>query len=94
MARAIWNGVVLAESENYRVVKNSVYFPPDSINRQYLKPSEHHTVCPWNGVAYYFDLVVNGMELRDGAWYYPSPGKDSEAIRDHVVFWRGVRLVK
>ena len=34
--RAVWNGVVLAESDETKVVEGNHYFPPESINREYV----------------------------------------------------------
>jgi hypothetical protein len=64
MPKAIWNSVVLAESDKIIIVEGNHYFPPESINRQYFRPSETHTVCPWKGVASYYDLVVDGQVNR------------------------------
>ena len=33
-AKAIWNDVVLAESEVTEIVEGNHYFPPDSVNRE------------------------------------------------------------
>ena len=43
MPKASWNGVVLAESDACQVVEGNQYFPPDSIERAYLKESDAHT---------------------------------------------------
>lgn len=73
-------------------VTGNVYFPPDSLNRQYLQPSGHHTTCGWKGEASYHHVVVEGQENRDAAWYYPDPKPAAASIRDHVAFWRGVQV--
>ena len=92
MPKAIWNGVVLAESNNCKVVEGNQYFPSDSVNRQFLQPSETHTTCPWKGLASYYTIVVDGKENKDAAWYYPSPKNAAQQIKDHVAFWRGVKV--
>ncbi|MCG8379666.1 MAG: DUF427 domain-containing protein, partial [Proteobacteria bacterium] len=51
MGKAMWNGAVLAESENYETVEGNIYFPPDSINKDYFKDSDTHSTCPWKGEA-------------------------------------------
>ena len=95
MVRAIWNGVVLAESKKTEIVEGNHYFPPESINKAYFKDSISHTTCPWKGMASYYTLAVNGDSLRDGAWYYPNPRDAAKNIRDHVAFYRskGVTVV-
>ena len=92
MAKAIWNGVTLAESDRFEVVEGNIYFPPDTINRQYFKDSDTHTTCGWKGQASYFNIVVNGEVNTDAAWYYPIPKQAAENIKDYVAFWRGVRV--
>jgi uncharacterized protein (DUF427 family) len=92
MPRAVWNGAVLAESDNTVVVEGNHYFPPDSINKQYFKESDTHSTCPWKGVASYYSIEVDGQENRDAAWYYPNPKEKAQNIENHVAFWRGVKV--
>ncbi|MCC6601833.1 MAG: DUF427 domain-containing protein [Anaerolineae bacterium] len=93
MAKAIWNGVVLAESNQTVVVEGNHYFPASAINREYFKESSHHTTCHWKGVASYYTLEVNGQKNENAAWYYPTPSAKASQIKDHVAFWRGVQVL-
>lgn len=92
MPRAMWNGAVLAESDRCLVVEGNQYFPPDAIKREYLRPSDTHTVCGWKGTASYYDVVVDGQVNTDAAWYYPAPKDAAAQIAGYVAFWRGVRV--
>jgi uncharacterized protein (DUF427 family) len=92
MAKAIWNGAVVAESNNTVVVEGNHYFPPESINRQYFQESDNHTTCPWKGVASYYTLEVDGQLNKDAAWYYPSTKEKAKQIEGYVAFWRGVKV--
>ncbi|AGF51419.1 ssl3291 [Synechocystis sp. PCC 6803] len=92
MAKAIWNGVVLAESDQCEMVEGNYYFPPDSIHPQYFQPSNTHTVCGWKGTASYYTVVVDGQENPDAAWYYPDPKPRAENIKGYIAFWRGVKV--
>jgi uncharacterized protein (DUF427 family) len=92
MARAIWKGRVIAESDAYEVVEGNVYFPPGAVRRELLRPSATTTVCGWKGTASYYDLVVDGQENRDGAWFYAAPKAAAARIKDHVAFWHGVTV--
>ena len=60
MAKAIWNEQVLAESDSFETVEGNIYFPPDSINKEYFNDSDTHSTCFWKGTASYFDIEVNG----------------------------------
>ncbi|ATB27514.1 DUF427 domain-containing protein [Melittangium boletus] len=92
MARAMWNGQVLAESDTYEEVEGNVYFPREAVKRAALQDSGTHTTCPWKGVASYYDVVVDGQVNKDAAWYYPEPKDAARGIRDHVAFWKGVQV--
>ncbi|MCA9918070.1 MAG: DUF427 domain-containing protein [Anaerolineales bacterium] len=92
MAKAIWNGVVLAESPHTEMVEGNHYFPPNSLNREYFKESSHHTTCPWKGVASYYTIEVNGQKNENAAWFYPTPKAAAHNIKNHVAFWRGVQV--
>ena len=92
MARATWNGAVLAESDQCEIVEGNYYFPRTAVAPDYLRESATHTVCPWKGTASYFDVVVNGETNKDAAWYYPEPKDAARQIKNHVAFWRGVHV--
>ena len=94
MAKAIWEGVVLAESDHPVEVEGNQYFPPSSVRKEYLRPNDNHSVCPWKGTASYYDIVVQGKTNSGAAWYYPDPSKAARHIKDHVAFWRGVQIEK
>lgn len=92
MAKAIWKDTVLAESDKCVKVEGNHYFPVSSVKREYLRPSETHTTCPWKGKASYYTIEVNGERNADAAWYYPEPSAAAREIKDHIAFWRGVRV--
>jgi len=92
MAKATWNGVVLAESDKTEVVEGNQYFPAESIKREYFKETSTHSTCPWKGLASYYSIEVNGQENKDAAWYYPAPKDAAKQIKDHVAFWKGVQV--
>jgi uncharacterized protein (DUF427 family) len=92
MARAIWNGVVIAESDNTVIVEGNHYFPIDTVREGILRPSDTHTTCPWKGEASYYTLEVEGQTNRDAAWYYPEPKPAAKEITGRVAFWRGVKV--
>jgi uncharacterized protein (DUF427 family) len=90
--KAIWNGVVLAESDTTVVVEGNHYFPHDSIREEFFHPSDTHTICPWKGTASYYTLKVEGQQNPDAAWYYPQPKDAAKQIAGHVAFWKGVTV--
>lgn len=94
MAKAIWENTVLAESDRTIEVEGNQYFPPDAIRQEFLKPNDHHTTCPWKGLARYYDVEIDGKKNSSAAWYYPDPKPAAKQIKDYVAFWRGVRIEK
>lgn len=91
--KAIWNDQVIAQSDDTVVVEGNHYFPPDSIDQQYYQASDKTTFCPWKGTASYHHVVVNGETNSDAAWYYPEPKAKASNIKDHIAFWRGVKVI-
>jgi uncharacterized protein (DUF427 family) len=94
MVKAVWKDKIIAESDDYLVVEGNYYFPPDSINMEYLRESEVHTTCPLKGLASYYDIVVNGDINKEAAWYYPDPKPGASKIKNYVAFWKGVEFRK
>jgi len=92
MPRAVWNGTVIADSDDTVVVEGNHYFPPESIRWEHLQESARATVCPWKGRARYLTVVVDGKTNRDAAWQYPNPTPAARSIAGHIAFWRGVRI--
>ena len=92
MPRAVWNGGVIAESDDCIVVEGNQYFPPAAVKRDYLRDSATHTVCPWKGTASYYDVVVDGKTNKDAAWYYPQPKDAAKEITNYIAFWHGVTV--
>ena len=64
----MWNGQTLAESEKIQTVEGNVYFPEETVNRSFLKPSSTSSNCPWKGQARYYTVLVDGQENPDAAW--------------------------
>lgn len=92
MAKATWNGVIIADSNNCEVVEGNQYFPPDSIKKEYFQDSNTHTTCGWKGVANYYTLEVKGEINKDAAWYYPTPKPAAKNIEGYVAFQKGVKV--
>jgi uncharacterized protein (DUF427 family) len=94
MAKAIWNGAILASSDHCEIVEGNYYFPPESIHQEYFLESNTHTTCPWKGVASYYTVVVDEQVNKDAAWYYPNPQEKANNIKGYVAFWKGVQVDK
>lgn len=91
--KAIWKGTVVAESNDTVVVEGNHYFPAESVNKDFLLPSNTKTMCSWKGQASYHSLFVNGDANPDAAWYYPEPKDAAAEIKGRIAFWKGVQVV-
>ncbi len=92
MAKAIWKDQVIAESEAVEEVEGNLYFPPESVCRALLEPSEKRTHCPWKGEAHDYHIVVDDAYHVDAAWFYPDAKPAASRIKGYVAFWRGVTV--
>ena len=90
--QAIWNGAVIAESDDIVTVEGNAYFPADSLRPGTTRDSAHRTTCPWKGIAHYHDVVVGDAVNANAAWYYPDPKPKAASIKDRVAFWHGVTV--
>jgi uncharacterized protein (DUF427 family) len=90
--KAIWNGAIIAESNDTIVIENNQYFPPGAVKKEFLGSSDTHSLCPWKGQAAYFNIEVEGRVNKDAAWYYPQPKDAAKEIKDYIAFWKGVEV--
>ena len=94
MAKAIWNGVILAESDDIEIVEGNYYFPDQAIHKDFFQASITETFCHWKGTASYYNIVVNGETNKDAAWYYQEPYEKAKHIKNRVAFWKGVQIIE
>ncbi len=92
MTRAIWKGVVVAESDHTVVVEENHYFPTESLKSEYFRDSGAHTDCDWKGRVSYLDVVVDGEVNEKAAWYYLEPTAEAAHINGRVAFSKGVQV--
>ena len=90
--KAVWNGTVIAESDDTVVVEGNHYFPADSVKSQYLTMSPSNTSCPWKGTASYRHINVDGQLNSDAAWCYENPKQAAAEIAGRYAFWKGVQV--
>ena len=92
--KAIFNNTVIAESDETKIVENNHYFPQDSIRKEFFRPSNTHTSCPWKGKASYYNVEVDGKKSEDAAWYYPEASEAAKSIENYVAFWKDVKVTE
>ncbi len=97
--KAVLGGTVIAEApkEDLIAIEGNWYFPPESVNADFLEKSDTPYTCPWKGECQYFDVKDGDAVLPDRAWSYPTPyptafdrvGKD---FSNYVAFWKEVQV--
>ncbi len=90
--KAVWNNVIIAESDDTIVVEGNHYFPSDSVKKEYLRESDFSTMCGWKGMANYYTVSVDGKENKDSAWYYAEPNDAAKKIKGRIAFWNGIKI--
>lgn len=90
--KAIWNDVLIAESDQTIEIEGNQYFPPDSVKAEYIKKTDHHTTCPWKGEASYYTLIAGGKENLNAMWTYEEPKHAALQIKNYRAFWKGVKV--
>jgi uncharacterized protein (DUF427 family) len=90
--KAIWNGKVIAKSDDVEEIEGAYYFPVDSIKKEYFVESRTQSTCPWKGKASYLSIIVDGEMNEDAAWYYPTPNDFAIILKDRISFWKGVEI--
>ena len=92
--KAIFNHVIIAESDDTIVIEGNHYFPPSSLKNEYYVESSHQSTCPWKGLASYYTVKVNDQAEENAAWVYKEPLEAAKEIKNYVAFWKGVSVVE
>lgn len=97
--KAVWNGQVIAETakEDLIYIEQNWYFPPSSVNQEFLRKSPTPYTCPWKGECQYFDVGAGDNWSKDGAFSYPNPLPSAlervhKDFSNYVAFWQDVEV--
>ena len=90
--RVMWQSNVIAETRNaYRVLETAsppvFYVPPVDTDTSVLVESSGSSLCEWKGVARYWSLQHDNVQIDQVAWSYPEPFAEFVAMRDHYGFY-------
>ncbi len=87
--QAVFNGHVIARSDQTVVIEGNRYFPPSSVEFRYLQRSWFRSLCYWKGIASYYNVDTGDARDPHGAWTYRHPTPFARRIKGHVAFWPG-----
>jgi uncharacterized protein (DUF427 family) len=94
MTKAIFDGVVIAESDDVKRVEGMSYFPITDVDTDQLLDSPTTSRCFWKGKASYFHVQGNDDVAQNGAFTYRKPWPlAKKLVTDRVAFWQGVEIV-
>jgi len=93
MAKVIWNGTVIAESDKTIQMEGKKYFPHTAVKGNFFIESEKHSVCPVKGKANFYHIEVNGKRVNNGAYYFPNPNPKVKAIQNYIGFGDDFRVL-
>ncbi len=89
----MFDGRVIAESDDVKVVEGMVYFPLDSVRQDLLVDSPITSRCFWKGKARYWHVQGEADIAQNAAFAYERPWPlAKKLVTDRVAFWRGVEV--
>ena len=88
----IVNNKTIAKTNNaFRIIETShpptYYFPPSDVNINLLKKNKNNSFCEWKGTANYLDLYMGKIKIFDIGWFYKSPKKNFQPIKEYISFY-------
>ncbi len=91
----MFNGEVIAESDDVKVVEGMTYFPLDSVRRELLVESPVTSRCFWKGKATYWHVQGQDDVAQNAAFTYERPWPlAKKLVTDRMAFWHGVEVTR
>ena len=88
MIRAIYHGVVVAESNDATQIDGYTYFPRSAVKMQLLQESDFSTRCPAKGEARYWHVQDGNEHQRmNAAFSYEEVKPDFEHMKGWIGFY-------
>ncbi|HZU90341.1 MAG TPA: DUF427 domain-containing protein [Stellaceae bacterium] len=94
--KVVFAGVTIADSNHALRVEETGhapvhYVPEGDVRMDLLRPTEHHTRCPYKGEASYWTIEVpadGGVRRSENAvWAYPKPYDEVEGLAGYYAFY-------
>jgi uncharacterized protein (DUF427 family) len=86
--KALWQGQVIADSDQTIEVGGYHYFPRESVRMDLLRPADKtqsDLACP-NGVRFY-DVEQAASRSERAAWSYEAPRASMKQVDHYIGFW-------
>ncbi len=90
--RALFNGHVIADTNDALVLQEAsyapvVYFPREDVALEYMSRTDRKTHCPYKGDAAYYTILIDGQFAENAVWTYEEPYPAMTAISGRVAFY-------
>ena len=63
------------------------YIPREDVRTELLRPTSHHTTCPFKGEASYWSAGVGGEVHENLVWSYETPIPQAEGVASLMCFY-------
>ena len=88
----MFNGEVVAESDDTVNVEGYDYFPPETVRMELLKKTGDTYMCSWKGVCDFYDVLVGDKTSKGAAWVYSDPKPEADNIKGRFAFGMDVKV--
>ena len=93
--RVTFAGAVIADSHNALRVEETGhgpvhYLPEKDVRTDLLRPTAHHTYCPFKGDCSYWTISVSaagGRQSENAVWGYRAPFDEAAGLAGHFAFY-------
>ncbi len=90
--KIVLGGEVVAETDRpYLLFETGLptryYLSPEDVRMDLLTPTDHHSRCPYKGIASYWTASVNGQQFENIVWGYPNPIPECPKIKNLLCFF-------
>ena len=95
--KVVFGGVTVADSNAALRVEETGhepvhYLPEKDVRLDLMRPTEHHTRCPFKGEASYWTIEVAAAEgsvrrSENAVWAYPAPYDEVNRLAGYYAFY-------
>ena len=90
--RAVFGGETVFDTTRAMLLHETgilpqLYIPEADIRQDLLRPTDHHTFCPFKGTASYRSVLAGGRVAENAVWAYPEPNPESAWLRGYGAFY-------
>ena len=90
--RAVFGGETVFDTTRAMLLHETgllpqLYIPEADIRQDLLRPTDHHTVCPFKGTASYRSVQAGGRVAENAVWAYPEPNAESSWLNGYASFY-------